>query len=452
MEPPNVMSYWTFTILFISILLYSFFQSTAPESKDNQRRKDKLPKLKLPNSALAKLKHIRAGKSVGLETTPKLRVEDWHRTLSRTYDKDEGPEENVEKPTLVNISIWIIKIYSVSETDMSYQIDFYLQEMWRDQRLAFDKEKFGNKTPITIPAAVLPKLWHPDTFFPNARSVKESNSESITHSQVFKLSDSGSVWFSRRLILNADCPMDLTYYPFDTQACKLNISSYGSNTKHVIFQWRSNPPPVEIEKITFPEFRITKTSTRSKILNFTSGNYSSIGFCFILERRYGYCLIQMILPGAAVVMSSWVALWLEEETQFQDVIAVIVAIIFLSYANNSVMPRVSYVKLMDVYLGICFLFTFISLVKLVLLKYIQRRWERKNNEPESGCTSNTHKVSVFSWNDFKNSKHYQTKSHFRWVSCCHISTQLLIPLTYAIFMVGVLIIIPNYIQNKGICD
>lgn len=42
---------------------------------------------------------------------------------------------------------------------------------------------------------------------------------------IFRLQDSGNVLYSRRLSVVAECPMDLTLFPFDTQICKLAIES-----------------------------------------------------------------------------------------------------------------------------------------------------------------------------------------------------------------------------------
>jgi hypothetical protein len=45
------------------------------------------------------------------------------------------------------------------------------------------------------------------------------------------------------------------------------------------------------------------------------------------------------------------------------------------------MPRVSYIKAMDVYLGACFFFVFFSLIKLAIVKYMNQRLqvERENS-------------------------------------------------------------------------
>ena len=73
------------------------------------------------------------------------------------------------------------------------------------------------------------------------------------------------------------------------------------------------------------------------------------------------------------MITSWVALWMGSETQFQDMIALMLAIIFLIFAYNETMPRVSYIKAMDVYLGVCFVIVFLALVKLTVIKYMRQK-------------------------------------------------------------------------------
>jgi gamma-aminobutyric acid receptor subunit beta len=64
---------------------------------------------------------------------------------------------------------------------------------------------------------------------------------------------------------------------------------------------------------------------------------------------------------------------MENETSFQDMIAIILTITFLLFSYNAVMLRVSYIKAMDVYLGVCFVIVFFSLIKLALVKYMRQR-------------------------------------------------------------------------------
>uniref|UniRef100_A0A914ELQ4 Neurotransmitter-gated ion-channel transmembrane domain-containing protein n=1 Tax=Acrobeloides nanus TaxID=290746 RepID=A0A914ELQ4_9BILA len=54
-------------------------------------------------------------------------------------------------------------------------------------------------------------------------------------------------------------------------------------------------------------------------------------------------------------------------------IALMLSIIFLIFSYNGTMPRVSYIKAMDVYLGVCFLVVFLALVKLTVIKYMRQK-------------------------------------------------------------------------------
>ncbi|KAK5983676.1 hypothetical protein GCK32_018796, partial [Trichostrongylus colubriformis] len=64
---------------------------------------------------------------------------------------------------------------------------------------------------------------------------------------------------------------------------------------------------------------------------------------------------------------------MESETEFQDMISIILAITFLIFSYNEMMPRVSYIKAMDIYLGVCFMIVFLSLIKLAFVKYMRQR-------------------------------------------------------------------------------
>ncbi len=203
-----------------------------------------------------------------------------------------------------------------------------------------------------------------------------------------------------------------------------------------------------------------------------------------MKRNAGYCLLQLIVPAAAVVASSWVALWLQEETEFGDLIAVILAIILLSYSQNSTMPRVSYLKVIDIYLGACFIFTFFSLAKLVLLKYVGKRC-REQNRDENSFEDYLLQMKLASMKSLFGGRKKRRIGHagklpdikvedeieagkedleeqgtnavqaasseekkkpgvvFRVVMACHILTQLLLPILFGGFIVAVLLVIPN---------
>uniref|UniRef100_A0AC35FQ08 Uncharacterized protein n=1 Tax=Panagrolaimus sp. PS1159 TaxID=55785 RepID=A0AC35FQ08_9BILA len=205
-------------------------------------------------------------------------------------------------------------------------------------------------------------------------SVVNPRKQSISHRSLLRLQDNGVILYSRRISVVAECPMDLTLFPFDSQVCKLGIESYGYTAEKVQYKWSQGlRKALKLHKIRLPDFQIKEAFVTSHMEPYATGNYSRLYICFVFSRSAGFCFLQLIIPSTAVVITSWVSLWMENETSFQDMISIILTITFLLFSYNEVMPRVSYIKAMDVYLGVCFMIVFLSLIKLSIVKYMRQR-------------------------------------------------------------------------------
>lgn len=95
---------------------------------------------------------------------------------------------------------------------------------------------------------------------------------------------------------------------------------------------------------TFVAGKFSNTQNIFYLILWIVGEYSVPQICIVFRRRAGFCFLQLFVPSTAAVAATWISLWLESETQFADIVAIILAIIFLSYHYNTVMPKVSYVK------------------------------------------------------------------------------------------------------------
>ncbi|CAJ0950758.1 unnamed protein product, partial [Mesorhabditis belari] len=290
------------------------------------------------------------------------------------YDHRQCPENASGGPVIVHVSVVVSNVRAVSEVTMDYSLELFYREQWRDPRLQYNKEKFKNKTEISLHESYSNFLWHPDTFVPNAIASKNPRKQSMTHRSLLRLDVQGHILYSRRLSLVVSCSMDLTLFPFDSQLCKLGIESYGYTADQVRYAWsKGSIQALELHRIRLPDFSVSEAYVTSHMERYATGDYSRLYVCFVFTRAAGFCFLQLIIPSTAVVITSWVSLWMENETSFQDMISIILTITFLLFSYNEVMPRVSYIKAMDVYLGVCFCIVFFSLIKLALVKYMRQR-------------------------------------------------------------------------------
>uniref|UniRef100_A0A8R1HZ54 Neur_chan_memb domain-containing protein n=1 Tax=Caenorhabditis japonica TaxID=281687 RepID=A0A8R1HZ54_CAEJA len=160
--------------------------------------------------------------------------------------------------------------------------------------------------------------------------------------------------------------------PLNSTLCDFHFDGYTAD--QVVYKWSTGArTALELKKIRLPDFTIQEAYVTSQMESYATGNYSRLYVCFVFSRSSGFCFLQLIIPSTAVVITSWVSLWMETETEFQDMISIILAITFLIFSYNEMMPRVSYIKAMDIYLGVCFMIVFLSLIKLALVKYMRQK-------------------------------------------------------------------------------
>lgn len=96
-----------------------------------------------------------------------------------------------------------------------------------------------------------------------------------------------------------------------------------------------------------------------------SGNYSRLACEIQFVRSMGYYLIQIYIPSGLIVIISWVSFWLNRNATPARVslgVTTVLTMTTLMSSTNAALPKISYVKSIDVYLGTCFVMVFASLL------------------------------------------------------------------------------------------
>lgn len=96
-----------------------------------------------------------------------------------------------------------------------------------------------------------------------------------------------------------------------------------------------------------------------------AGNYSRLACEIQFVRSMGYYLIQIYIPSGLIVIISWVSFWLNRNAtpaRVQLGVTTVLTMTTLMSSTNAALPKISYVKSIDVYLGTCFVMVFTSLL------------------------------------------------------------------------------------------
>ncbi|XP_023251218.1 gamma-aminobutyric acid receptor subunit beta-3-like isoform X1 [Seriola lalandi dorsalis] len=271
-------------------------------------------------------------------------------------------------PVAVGMSIDVASIDMVSEVNMDYTLTMYFQQYWRDKRLAY----LGIPLNLTLDNRVADQLWVPDTYFLND---KKSFVHGVTvKNRMIRLHPDGTVLYGLRITTTAACMMDLRRYPLDEQNCTLEIESYGYTTDDIEFYWKGGDTAVTgVTRIELPQFSIVDYKLVSRNVVFSTGAYPRLSLSFKLKRNIGYFILQTYMPSILITILSWVSFWINYDASAARVALGITTVLTMTTINTHLretLPKIPYVKAIDMYLMGCFVMVFLALLEYAFVNYI----------------------------------------------------------------------------------
>ncbi|KAJ8262128.1 hypothetical protein GJAV_G00162620 [Gymnothorax javanicus] len=278
-------------------------------------------------------------------------------------------------PVEDKVNIFINSFGSIQETTMDYRVNIFLRQRWNDPRLRLPTDFKSDA--LTVDPKMFKCLWKPDLFFANEKS---ANFHDVTQENILLfIFRNGDVLISMRLSVTLSCPLDLTLFPMDTQRCKMQLESFGYTTDDLQFMWQS-VDPVQMDEIALPQFDIKQEDIEygncTKYYKGT-GYYTCVEVIFTLRRQVGFYMMGVYAPTLLIVVLSWLSFWINPDASAARVplanglIPGILSVLSLSSECTSLaseLPKVSYVKAIDIWLIACLLFGFASLVEYAVVQ------------------------------------------------------------------------------------
>jgi len=294
------------------------------------------------------------------------------------YDKRVRPNYGGISVT-VGVSLYILSIGDLSEKFMDFTFDMYFRQFWHDPRLAFEKRPNLNK--LVVGAEYIKLIWVPDTFFVNEKVALFH--QATTENQFLRIMPSGDVLRSIRLTIKATCPLDLQYFPMDKQMCTLEIESFGYTMSDLKFRWEDGSKSVQMSPdVSLPQFDVLGHRQRIVEASLSSGNYSRLLADIQFDRAIGYYVIQVYIPSSLIVVMSWVSFWLNRGAAPARVglgVTTVLTMTTLMASVNAALPKISYMKSIDIYLGVCFFMVFGALIEYACVGYTAKRIQLRKN-------------------------------------------------------------------------
>ncbi|XP_078658904.1 uncharacterized protein LOC144904140 [Branchiostoma floridae x Branchiostoma belcheri] len=188
--------------------------------------------------------------------------------------------------------------------------------------------------------------------------------------------------------------MKMHMYPLDAQNCTLQFETYGYTTEDLVYYWLWGFDSVRgFENVELPHFDLGGYDTHETAAQYTTGQFSGLALSFVIRRNMGYFISETYLPSCLVVAVSWVSFWISPDASAARVLLGIMTVLTMTNLDATVrqgLPKISYVKAIDVYLVGCLIFVFGALLEYAAVNYhyhtatmkrrkkegVRRKWRR----------------------------------------------------------------------------
>ncbi|KHJ95234.1 Cation transporter family protein [Oesophagostomum dentatum] len=298
--------------------------------------------------------------------------------FTESYNKNTLPSKR--SATVVTIEFVIQSIAQVSEISASFTLDLLFSQIWHDPRLSFE-----HVTPclqnLTLGYQMVDRLWTPNVCFVNSKKTEIHSSP--TPNIFLLIYPNGTVWVNYRLQVQSPCIVDLVLFPMDIMTCELVIESYSYNAAKVILNWREWSPVFSIAKSKLADFTLYGLQWAKNSFEYAAGQWDQLTVSFTFSRAYGFYILQMYLPTYLSVLLSFVAFWIDLKALPARITLGVSSLMALTFQYGNVaksLPKVGYVKSLDVYMVLSTGFIFLTMIEVAFVCYLEKENNKRNKQ------------------------------------------------------------------------
>ena len=211
-----------------------------------------------------------------------------HTTLTNGYNKNVRPKTNQSETTTIHVAFELKSITSLDEVNGILTTVGIMNALWIDENLQWDPSNHGNIEHIKLDENL---IWIPD--FVTANPANKMEKLGLPSVEV-DVKYTGNVHQHLAEMLRTTCDADVTYFPFDTQNCVLELTPFGYKSHEVTLV----AMPVVLMFFEENNEWILK-STSSVSAMFATQPYIKI--TLTLERRYVFFLLNLFSPVLILV-------------------------------------------------------------------------------------------------------------------------------------------------------
>ena len=270
-------------------------------------------------------------------------------------------------------------LYCIMDLDEKSQVmktSGWLTISWKDQLLTWNSTEYGGLKHTLISQD---NVWKPDIVVNNA---VDTVSKTMGFSELaVNILDDGTVNWEPGDVFQTLCTVDVSSFPFDTQVCKYEFSTWMYSRKDINLTVEDSVVDMSFFQEN-GEWEVIKTEGESFDIHYEP--YAGAIYRLTLKRRRGVYILNIIVPIVLLSFLNSFVFILPAESGEKTALCVTSMLSFMVYLSSIVdmVPKTSLnVPLIVVYLVLMLSFSAISVIFTVIVIFTYQR----QNSRIPGC-------------------------------------------------------------------
>ncbi|XP_033749091.1 acetylcholine receptor subunit alpha-1-B-like [Pecten maximus] len=220
-------------------------------------------------------------------------TESLYDNVLTNYNRFVRPNENQSESTNVDVSFFMLSLKDFDEVTGKFSVVGYFNLFWNDPRMAWTPANHDNVDKLYIPQSL---VWKPELTLVNAyQFIRTVGFDDLP---ILYYSNGTARWMVGE-VMDTTCDVDVTYFPFDKQTCKLEFAAWGYTSSQLTFQATQ-------ENIDFTQFseNVEWLITKTNGYGLASREHAFIVYEVTMERRYTFFIVNVFIPVIMLTLLS----------------------------------------------------------------------------------------------------------------------------------------------------
>ncbi|XP_063040273.1 neuronal acetylcholine receptor subunit alpha-2a [Engraulis encrasicolus] len=292
------------------------------------------------------------------------------KTLFKGYNKWSRPVRNITDVVIVKFGLSIAQLIDVDEKNQMMTTNVWLKQEWNDYKLRWDPSDYDNVTSIRVPSEL---IWVPDIVLYN----NADGEFAVTHMTKAHLFHTGQVRWVPPAIYKSSCSIDVTFFPFDQQSCKMKFGSWTYDKAKIDLERVENAVDLK-DYWESGEWAIVDAvgTYNTKKYDCCHEIYVDITYYFIIRRLPLFYTINLIIPCLLISCLTVLVFYLPSDCgeKITLCISVLLSLTVFLLLITEIIPSTSLViPLIGEYLLFTMIFVTLSIVITVFVLNVHHR-------------------------------------------------------------------------------